>query len=97
MGVILLVAELSAGCRVIVLLFRRHLRDDRLRGFGVAERVAPVRPGRGIDWHFDVWVVHRIFIRYFEQNVQRPDETQAKLIHLGTGLFNDLSRTAMAP
>jgi hypothetical protein len=41
--------------------------------------VAAVRPSGGFDGHFDVWVVHGIFIRYFEQNVQRPDETQAKL------------------
>jgi hypothetical protein len=29
LGIILLVAEVSAGCRVVVLLFRRHIRDDR--------------------------------------------------------------------
>jgi hypothetical protein len=32
-----------------------------------------------------VWVVHRIFIRYFEQNVQRPDETQPRLIYKALG------------
>ena len=68
----LLVAEVSAGCRVVVLLFRRHLRDDRLRGFGAAESVASVRPSGGVDWRFDVWVVHGIFIRHFEQNVTAP-------------------------
>jgi hypothetical protein len=42
--------------------------------------VAVVRPSGGFDGHFDVWVVHCIFIRYFEQNVRRPDEDQPKLI-----------------
>ena len=81
LGIILLVAEVSAGCRVVVLLFRRHIRDDRLRGISAAERVAVVRPSGGFDGHFDVWVVHCIFIRYFEQNVRQPDENQPKLIH----------------
>jgi len=75
LGVLFLVAEVSAGCRVVVLLFGRHIRDDRLRGFSAAERVAAVRPSGGIDGHFDVSIVHGIFIRYSEQNVQRPDET----------------------
>jgi hypothetical protein len=38
--------------------------------------VAVVRPGGEFDGHFDVWVVHCIFIRYFEQNVRQPDENQ---------------------
>lgn len=76
MGIILLVAEVPAGCRVVVLLFWRHLRDDRLRGFSAAERVAAVRPSGGIDGHYDVWVVHGIFICHFEQNVQDPDENR---------------------
>ena len=78
---ILLVAEVSAGCRVVVLLFRRHLRDNWLRGFSAAERVAVVRPAGGFDGHFGVWVVYCIFIRHLEQNVCRPDENQPKLIH----------------
>jgi len=82
----------SARCRVVVLLFRRHLRDDRLRGFSAAERVAAVRPGGGIDGHYDVRIVHGIFIRCFEQNVQRPDETQGKLI-----LFTRIFTAALLP
>jgi hypothetical protein len=84
----------SAGCRVVVLLFRRHLRNDRLRGFGAAESVAFVRPSGGIDWRFDVWVVHGIFIRHFEQNVQRPEETQPRLIYKALGGQNS---TALLP
>jgi hypothetical protein len=38
-------------------------------------------PGGGIDGYFDVWVVHGIFIRYFEQNLRDPDENRPKLIH----------------
>jgi hypothetical protein len=81
LGIILLVAEVSAGCRVVVLLFRRHIRDDWLRGFAAAERVAFVRPSGGFDGHFAVWVVYCISIRHLEQNVRRPDENQPKLIH----------------
>jgi hypothetical protein len=43
--------------------------------------VAAVRPSRGIDGHFDVWIIYGIFIRYFESNVHRADENQPKLIH----------------
>jgi hypothetical protein len=71
----------SAGCRVIVLLFRRYIRDDRLRGFSATERMAVVRPSGGFDGHFDVRVVHCISIRHFEQNLLRLDEDQPKLIH----------------
>jgi hypothetical protein len=37
--------------------------------------MAAVLPGGGIDRHFEVWVFRGIFLRYFEQNVQEPDET----------------------
>ena len=40
---------------------------------------AAVRHRGGIDGYFDVWVVHGIFIRYFEQNVQDPDENLYRL------------------
>jgi hypothetical protein len=81
LGIILLVAEVSAGCRVVVLLFRRHIRDDWLRGSSAAERVAFVRPPGGFDGHFAVWAVYCISIRHLEQNLRRPDENQPKLIH----------------
>ena len=73
LGVILLVAEVSARRRVIVLFFRRHLCDDWLWGSRATERVAAVPPCGGIDGHFNVWAVHSIFIRYFEQNVLGPN------------------------
>ena len=84
---ILLVAEVSAGCRVVVLLFRRHLRDNWLRGFSAAERVAVVRPTGRSDGHLAVWIVYYVFIRNLEQNVCGPDEYQPKLIH--ETLMND--------
>jgi hypothetical protein len=43
--------------------------------------VAPVRPSGGFNGHLDVWIVHGIFIRRIEQNVQGSEDTQAKLIH----------------
>ena len=84
MGVILLVAEVSARCRDIVLFLRRHVRDDRLRGSRAAEGVALVRPGGRVDRYFDVWVVHSIFIRYFEQIVLGPNAP--KLIQESLGI-----------
>jgi hypothetical protein len=31
-------------------------------------------PVEGLNWHFDVWVVHRIFIRYFEYSSRTPKQ-----------------------
>ena len=77
----------ASGCRVLLLLFQRHLRNDRLRGSSAAERVAVVRPQWKVDGHFDVRVVYCISIRYFEQTVRRQNENQPKLIHKA---FHDL-------
>ena len=52
---------------VWALFFRCYLRHDRLRGLGVAKRMATVRAGRGIDWHSDVRALDGIFLRHTKQ------------------------------
>src|SRR5882672_9721622 len=43
MGALLLAAEVSAGCGVLVLFLRGHLHHGGLRRFGAAERMATTR------------------------------------------------------
>jgi hypothetical protein len=58
---------MSAGCRVVVLFFWCYLRHDRLWRLGVAERMATVRTGGGIDWHSNVRALYSILVRYSKQ------------------------------
>ena len=69
LGVVLSVGGMPARCRVGVLFFRGHLRDDWLRRSGVAEAVADARPGRGADRHSHVRIVRRPFLRGGQQDL----------------------------
>src|SRR5437773_1398189 len=62
-GIVLLVAKVSAGYRIVLLLFRGHLRDNWLRRPRAASGMAAVWPHRGINRHFDVRAVHRVLFR----------------------------------
>lgn len=62
LGPIFLVGEMSAGYRVVVLLFGSDLRYHRVWRSRLAERVADAWPNRGIHRHSDVWTFHRIFL-----------------------------------
>ncbi len=59
--------ELYAGRRVVILFFGHYLPYDRVRGFGIAKRMATVRADRRIDWHSNVRLVHGAFLRCGEQ------------------------------
>ena len=51
----------------VALFFRCYLRHDRLRGYRAAKRMATIRAGGGIDWHSNVRLVHRAFLRCDQQ------------------------------
>src|SRR4029077_11829003 len=80
LGAVFLVAELTARCWVLGLFFRCYLPYNWLWRPSAAERVATVRPARGIDWHSDVRTLDGIFLRRDEQNVEGTDGNPPKLI-----------------